>query len=69
MRIDNNLRNLIMRQPETVMLSRTRCDYFGYIYTFMGVTDDEIDAQIMALLRIVNKKSWAAAVLDRLRKG
>lgn len=66
-KIDKNLRNLVMKQAETLMLSRTHCVYMGETYHFDEVTPDEIEEQCMKLLGIINKKSWAKIVLEKLR--
>lgn len=46
MKIGNNLRNLVMRQSQTYMLSRSKAEYLGEIYTFNPVTSDEVQAFI-----------------------
>lgn len=66
MRIGNNLRDLLMGQEETVMLSRTKCDYLGEKYHFNRVTWDDQIKRIVLIAKFVNQKSWLQKLFDKI---
>lgn len=66
MRIGKQLRNLVMREAETVMLSRTSCIYLGEKYTFSPVTKDELVAHVDGLAKALDDRTWSKRLIDRL---
>jgi len=61
MKVNKQIRNLLMEQPETVMISRTNCEYLGKKYTFVPVTNAETLKRIYGVLDILKpfvKKHW-----------
>lgn len=65
--IDKTLRNLLLTQEATLILSPGKCSYRGNIYVYEPFTIDEIEAKRLELLRFVNKKEFFIAILDKLR--
>ena len=49
-RIGNRLRDLLMRDEHTYMFDKTHCDYFGELYIFEAVTDEEIVDELKRIL-------------------
>lgn len=68
MKIKNRLRDLLLRQPETLMLSREKAIYDGETYTFNPVTAEEIEFMRMDLLKIIDNKSWAKTLFEKIFK-
>ena len=66
MKINKELRNLIMRQPGTVMISTKSCKYLGKKYIFAPVTKEEVYESIGGLLKILYKRPWAENLMYRL---
>lgn len=65
--IDKTLRNLLLTQEATLILSPGKCSYRGNVYIYEPFTIDEIEAKRLELLRFVNKKEFFIAILDKLR--
>ncbi len=65
--IDKTLRNLLLSQEATLVLSPGKCSYRGNVYVYEPFTIDEIEAKRLELLRLVNKKEFFIAILDKLR--
>lgn len=68
LKIGKMLRNLLIQQEQTAMLSRTKASYFGETYTFDAVTREEWDEMVFRALRFLDTKRWYQAVIDRLFK-
>lgn len=68
MKIGNRLRDVLMKQSETLMLSPTKGLYMGEIYTFKAVTEEEFEGVRMELLKLIDKKSWAEELFKKLFK-
>lgn len=61
MKVNKHLRNLLMEQSETVMLSRSECYYLGTRYTFTPVVQKDTDvrvAEIRKALDLDAPKKW-----------
>lgn len=65
--IDRNLRELLFRQEETLVLSAEKCSYKGGVYIFDPLTGDEAEAMRLDLLKKVNKKEFFIAILEKLK--
>lgn len=68
MKIGKNLRNLVMRQSETYMISPRQCIYITEKYEFEPVTRDEFLAAGDAILKLLDERSWVKRLMDRLFK-
>ena len=65
--IDRNLRELLFKQEETLILSAEKCSYKGSVYIFDQISSDEAEAIRLDLLKKVNKKEFFIAILERLK--
>lgn len=50
MRVNRDIRNLLMRQDATVMTSGTSCDYLGKQYEFTAITGKEMAEEVDRLI-------------------
>jgi hypothetical protein len=58
MKVNKNLRDLLMEQTETVMLSPIECDYFGTKYQFIPTTWKDIQKRQEIIIRLLETKKW-----------
>lgn len=67
MKIDKRLRNLLMKQSETLMLSRTKCSYMDEVYEFDELTADEIEVWRLKIMKLIDKPSFWTTILKKLQ--
>jgi hypothetical protein len=67
-KIGIQLRYLVLGQSETLMLSRTKCEYRGEIYTFDEPTEDDIELIRLRLIKSLDKKNYLKELLDKLKR-
>ena len=67
MKVDKTIRNLLQRQSETLMLSRTKCSYRDSVYEFEENTAEEVEAIRMNLIKQLDKKTFIGMLLDKLK--
>lgn len=60
------LRNLLIRQPETIMLARNKCIYFSEVYTFQPLTDDECQTFVLEVQKIVSPPTFIEKLKELL---
>lgn len=66
MKVDKNIRNLLLGEDETHMVSASACIYLGQKYTFDPINDTEREEMRLNLVKLINKKSWAKIILTNI---
>lgn len=67
MKVNKDIRDLLLKQSEAFMTSRSSCIYLGRKYTFPVPTDAEIEELRMKLLKNIDEKSYFKQILDWLK--
>jgi len=67
MRVNKDLRDLLLRQAETYVLSPRWCIYRGIKYTYTQVTHEESLELIYKTQKLLDKKSWAKKIIENFR--
>jgi hypothetical protein len=55
MRVNKQIRNLLLEQSETVMIDKSSCRYLGKTYSFVPVTKKEISERIEQTNRLLQE--------------
>jgi hypothetical protein len=65
MKVDKNIRNLLFKQSETLVIDFKHCIYLGETYSYPKMTRLESQTCLIELDKIINPKNY---LIDRLKR-